>query len=214
MEKAHYKPQNGTIGSDQPCRFSLLDGTGSANSYATNQFFTTKANSSYQKQSFLPVCHIFEPGLDSETSIVVQQPWYPFPGQHVRADWASKNFQDSRKQLLSPRVFQGICGDSQSWTFLHQQNVIRYNLSWKADPHSLETDAFQTNSKIQGLLYAFLPFSMLGKVLLKVKKEEVDVVLITTSWPAQPCSTTLVQSGSRIICNQTSASTSVKQHLS
>ena len=97
MQKAHYKPQNGTIGSDQPCRFSLFDGTGSANSYATNQFFTTKANSSYQKQSFLPVCHIFEPGLDSETSIVVQQPWYPFPGQHVRADWASKNFQDSRK---------------------------------------------------------------------------------------------------------------------
>ena len=27
---------------------------------------------------------------------------------------------------------------------------------------------------------------MLGKIILKVKKEEVDVVLITTSWPAQP----------------------------
>ena len=97
MQKAHYKPQNGTIESDQPCGFSLFDGTGSANSYATNQFFTTKANCSYQKQSFLPVCYVSEPGLHSETSVVVQQPWYPFPGQHVRADWASKNFQDSRK---------------------------------------------------------------------------------------------------------------------
>ena len=36
-----------------------------------------------------------------------------------------------------------------------------------------------------GLLYAFPPFSMIGKVLLKVKTEKVDVLLIKPSWPAQ-----------------------------
>ena len=36
------------------------------------------------------------------------------------------------------------------------------------------------------LLYAFPPFSVIRKVLLKVKTEEVNVILITRSWPLQP----------------------------
>ena len=52
--------------------------------------------------------------------------------------------------------------------------------------HSLTTDAFQQSLKHWELLYAFPPFSMIGKVLLKVKAEEAYVILITTSWPAQP----------------------------
>ena len=35
------------------------------------------------------------------------------------------------------------------------------------------------------VLHAFPPFSMIRKVLLQVKAEEVDVILITPSWPAQ-----------------------------
>ena len=42
-----------------------------------------------------------------------------------------------------------------------------------------------TELETLGLLYAFPPFSMIGKVLLKVKTEEVDVILITPNWPAQ-----------------------------
>ena len=49
--------------------------------------------------------------------------------------------------------------------------------SYRCIPTELETS---------GLLYAFPPFSMIGKVLLKIKTEEVDVILITPSWPAQP----------------------------
>ena len=49
---------------------------------------------------------------------------------------------------------------------------------------------------------------MTGKVLFKVRTEEVDVDNTKLS------STTLVESGSGIISNQTSASTSVKQHFS
>ena len=57
-------------------------------------------------------------------------------------------------------------------------------------------------------MHAFPPSSMIGKVLFKVKTEEVDVD------NNKLASTTLVQSGSGINCNQTSASTSVKQHFS
>ena len=49
MPKAYFKPQNDTMGSERPFRFSLLNSTDSATSYATNQVFTTAANSSYKK---------------------------------------------------------------------------------------------------------------------------------------------------------------------
>ena len=74
MPKAYFKPQNDTMGSDQPFRFSLLNSTGIATSYPTNQVFTTTANSSYKKTSLLPVCYVSEPGFYSGISMVVQQP--------------------------------------------------------------------------------------------------------------------------------------------
>ena len=74
MPKAYFKPQNDTMGSDQPFRFFLLNSTGIATSYPTNQVFTTTANSSYKKTSLLPVCYVSEPGFYSGISMVVQQP--------------------------------------------------------------------------------------------------------------------------------------------
>ena len=103
---------------------------------------------------------------------------YPLGRLNVSADWTSRNSQDSSEWILSPRVFQEICV---KWGFpeldlfasrgCHQ---IPSYLSWKADPHSLATDAFQQSWKHRGLLYDFPPFSMIGKVLLKVTTEEVD----------------------------------------
>ena len=74
MSKAYFKLQCDIMGSDKSCRFSLLDSTGSATSYAANQVFITTANSSYKKQSLLSVCNVFELGFYSETTMVVQQP--------------------------------------------------------------------------------------------------------------------------------------------
>ena len=74
MPKAYFKLQNNTVGSDQPFRFSLLNSTGSATSYATNQVFTTAANGSYKKKSLLPVCNVSEPVFYSGIAMVVQQP--------------------------------------------------------------------------------------------------------------------------------------------
>ena len=50
-QKLISNPNNNTVGSDQPCRFSLLDSTGSTTSYTANQVFTTTANSIFKKQS-------------------------------------------------------------------------------------------------------------------------------------------------------------------
>ena len=50
-------------------RFSLLDSTGIATSYATNQVFTTTANCSCKRQFLLPVCNVSEPGFYSGTAM-------------------------------------------------------------------------------------------------------------------------------------------------
>ena len=70
------------------------------------------------------------------------------PGRlNVRADLAFRNFQNSSKWLLSPRVFEETCV---KWGFLELDllaswacHQIPSYLSWKAHPHSLVTYAFQ-----------------------------------------------------------------------
>ena len=134
----------------------------------------------------------------------------------VRADWASRNFQDSSEWLLSPRVFQEICG---KWEFSELDlfasracHQIRPYLLWKEDPHCLATDAFYKSWKHWGLLatVCFSPFFNDKKSSIKGQNRGGKC----NSNNTKLASTTLVQSGSEIICNRTSASNSVKQHLS
>ena len=70
MSKAYFKPQNDIRESNQPFRFSFLNSTGSATSYAANQVFTTTAKRSYKNQFLLPVCNVSEPGIYSGTAMV------------------------------------------------------------------------------------------------------------------------------------------------
>ena len=49
----------------------------------------------------------------------------------------------------------------------------------------MDTDALQT--KWQGQMgYAFPPFRLIRRILRKVRKEEVDLILITSTRPSQP----------------------------
>ena len=57
---------------------------------------------------------------------------------------------------------------------------------WRPDPHSQATDALQQKWKNLGLLYALPPFSLTGRVLLRVREEGLTMILVTPNWPAQP----------------------------
>lgn len=59
-------------------------------------------------------------------------------------------------------------------------------MSWKPDPGAVATDALsQTWNQVKG--YAFPPFSLIGRCLSKVKREQVpELVLIAPIWPTQP----------------------------
>ena len=108
---------------------------------------------------------------------------------NTQADIAYRHFHDSSKWLLSPQVFQQIC---QVWgrpdmdlfasRLFHQ--VPAY-MAWRPDPYSQATDALQQKwSHLSP--YAFPPFSLVGRVVAKVRAEKVCMVLITPAWQTQP----------------------------
>ena len=62
---------------------------------------------------------------------------------------------------------------------------IKTYFSWRPDPLSQETDAFQQNS-FHISLYAFLPFCMTRKILSIVLQEKVPMmILVSPAWPSQ-----------------------------
>ena len=104
------------------------------------------------------------------------------------ADWASRNFQDSSEWKLCPTVFKQICShlgkpllDLFASRLCHQ--LPRYT-TWRPDPQSVATDAFQQDWKYQ-FLYAFPPFSMIGRVLRKVQKDQTNMIIVTPAWQSQ-----------------------------
>ena len=104
------------------------------------------------------------------------------------AEWASRNFQDSSEWKLCPTVFQQICShlgkpllDLLASRLCHQ---LSRSIAWRRDPQSVATDAFQQDWKYQ-FLYAFPPFSMIGRVLRKVQKDQTNMIIVTPAWQSQ-----------------------------
>ena len=91
------------------------------------------------------------------------------------ADWESRNVRDQSGWKLSPKIFQMIC---QKWgtpdmdlfasRISHQ---VQAYMAWKPDPGSRATDALQQSWKYL-FPYAFPPFSLIGRVLAKVRKRK------------------------------------------
>lgn len=58
-------------------------------------------------------------------------------------------------------------------------------VSWKRDPYAFNIDAF-TISWHDFFFYAFPPFSLILKVLQKIKTDDATGILVVPYWPAQP----------------------------
>ena len=113
------------------------------------------------------------------------------PGRlNVRADHESRLRGDSSEWKLDPRIFRqimkmvGQC-DVDLFASRLSTQLPKY-MSWKPDPGALATDALnQPWGNINS--YAFPPFSLIGRCLSKIRREEVQrVVLIAPLWTAQP----------------------------
>ena len=107
---------------------------------------------------------------------------------NVEADTLSRNLKDSSEWKLNKQVFLDICRvrgtpctDLFASRLSHQ--VPQY-FSWKIDPYSISADAFQACwTHLKG--YAFPPFSLIGRVLWKVRADQSTIVLITPAWKTQ-----------------------------
>ena len=127
------------------------------------------------------------------------------PGElNVRANWASRNFQESSRWLLAPKVFQMI---SRDWgtpeigffasRACHQLHTY---MAWRPDPHSQPTDALQQKCKNIGLLYAFPPFITDRKSSLKSQGRMIN----NNFGNSKLACTILVQSNPRSVHNRVS----------
>ena len=130
---------------------------------------------------------IWEWSMDRDMTLTAEY----LPGKmNVRADHESRLKGDSSEWKLDTMIFQrimSIVGNCEIDLFASRLSaqLPRY-MSWKPDPGAVATDALSQpwgdNSN-----YAFPPFSLIGRCLSKIRREEVQkVVLIAPLWTAQP----------------------------
>ena len=109
--------------------------------------------------------------------------------ENVIADFESRRLEPQTEYELSDEAFHQIClkfGMPHIDLFATRCNAKceRY-VSWKKDPNSIAIDAFTIDWE-QWFFYAFPPFSLILKVIRKIKYEGSRGILIVPRWTSQP----------------------------
>ena len=112
------------------------------------------------------------------------------PGhEYYIADYKSRHFQDNKERALNlsdfsslPRRFYFPEIDIFASRLKH---VVPKFVSYRSEPGAWAADAFSLNWHSL-LFYAFPPFSIIGKVLAKIKQDEARGILIVPLWSTQP----------------------------
>ncbi|XP_044130754.1 uncharacterized protein LOC122943828 [Bufo gargarizans] len=123
--------------------------------------------------------------LDRNISVVAEY----LPGLHnTLADWSSRYISDSSDWKLDETVFSAI---SSLWgPFAVDLFASRLNtqlprfFSWRPDPLAEAVDALLQHWG-GALMYAFPPFALIPRVLLQVRQQLANLVLIVPFWRTQ-----------------------------
>ena len=106
----------------------------------------------------------------------------------MTADWESRNFQDKSDWKVSPELFAKICQklgtpgiDLFASRMSHQLPLY---MAWKPDPGSQATNAMY-HPWTKMFPYAFPPFSIIPRVLPKVRKDGTTMILVAPTWQSQ-----------------------------
>ena len=102
---------------------------------------------------------------------------------NVRANWESRNATDSSNRKLHQKVYLKVTEllgtpavDLFASRLCHQ---LPQYMAWKPDPNSFVTDVMQQDwNKMFG--FAFPPFSLIGRVINKVLRENVEAMILLT----------------------------------
>jgi hypothetical protein len=121
-------------------------------------------------------------------NITITAEWLPTDLNH-EADTQSREVGDRSEWMLDPGLFQEICSCMGQPTIDLFASRISHQLpkymSLKMDPNSEATDAFQQNWSNE-TPYAFPPFCLVGRVLQKLKRYDIEMIIITPIWVTQP----------------------------
>ena len=108
---------------------------------------------------------------------------------NCEADFESRRLEPETEYEISSFAFNKITEffqipDIDLFASRTNHKCIRY-VSWKKDPGSETIDAFTLNWK-DFYFYAFPPFSIILKVLRKIRKDKAQGIVVIPDWPAQP----------------------------
>ena len=112
------------------------------------------------------------------------------PGtENIEADKQSRIFDEHTEWSLRDTTFDQICKKFFTPTidlFASRLNhKVDSYVSWHPDPGAIAVDAFTQNWADQ-LFYAFPPFSLITRVLQKVRKDRAEGMVVVPLWPTQP----------------------------
>lgn len=111
------------------------------------------------------------------------------PGSENDADFESRNFNENVEWKLNETIFIEIV---QIWglpsidMFASRLNKqVDQFVSWNPDPDAIAVDSFSLNWAKHNLIYAFVPFSLIGRTLSKLRQDGGEMILIAPIWVTQ-----------------------------
>ena len=130
------------------------------------------------------------------------------PGaSNVLADRESRTFINSSDWKLQPEIIQYFLKDREIDLFATRlTNQLKSYVSWRPDPHAVATDAFSIGwNQMKG--YAFPPFNLIPRTLMKVINDNANIVLVAPVWQTQHWWPLLLQLTVQLLSSATRQST-------
>lgn len=91
--------------------------------------------------------------------------------------------------MLNSNIFDALCKrlffPSVDLFASRINTQLKNYVSWNPDPGSLFFDAFTINWQQLSTIYAFPPFSIIDRVLQKIKQDRAEGILIVPCWETQ-----------------------------
>lgn len=110
------------------------------------------------------------------------------PGAENDADYESRNYSDNVEWMLDKNVAQNIMSlwdkpEIDMFASRLSKQLDRY-VSWRADPDAEFVDAFTVNWE-NIYFYAFPPFSLISRLMTKLREDRSECILIAPIWLTQ-----------------------------
>ena len=119
------------------------------------------------------------------------------PGkENIEADEESRKDYSDSNWMINDKIFESICKKLNYFPnidcFANRINhkVANY-ISYRPDPNAKYINAFTVNWSTLKNPYFFPPFSLVGKVLQKLRTDQCQGLIVTPDWPTQTWYTTL-----------------------